>query len=254
MVKRPTFDPSPVKRPRLHPPGKISQTHFLEDEEAEEDDITEIRDGEESGEYYDEYQDYEENLYQEEQNPQPAPPSAGSQLMGLVCPQCRQMCKGVQALKDHMVVCKAAGRGQPGGRELAEEPQECLCHICDKAFKNHRTLDNHLKKQHGLAGSNRAMAGSRGRGRPKKAAATSDWGGEGYEGGYTEPGSSQPQHRARPVGQVAPQRVSESVPLSRPAQQPSPAMRGARGRAMPRGGFSRCAAQFQLEKDFLRLF
>ena len=259
MVKRPTFEHSPVKRPRLHPPGNMSQTQYVEDEEEVEDDITEIREGDESGEYYDEYQDYDENMYQEDNtaHPPPAPPpTSGSQLMGLVCPQCRQMCKGVQALKEHMAVCKAGARpqAQQGGRELTEEPQESLCHICDKAFKNHRTLDNHLKKQHGLAGSNRAMAGNRGRGRPKKAAATSDWGGEGYEGGYTEPGSSQPQHRARPVGQVAPQRVSESVPLSRPAQQPSPAMRGARGRAMPRGGFSRCAAQFQLEKDFLRLF
>ena len=236
MVKRPSFEPSPVKRPRLHPPTKISQTHFMEDEEAEEDDITEIREGEESGDYYEDYQNYEE--YQEEQTAPLAPPSSGSQLMGLVCPQCRQMCKGVQALKDHMAVCKAGGRAQPGGREMPEEPQESLCHICDKAFKNHRTLDNHLKKQHGLPGSNRAMAGSRGRGRPKKAVA-SDWGGEGYEGGYTEPGSSQPQHRGRPVGQVAPQRVSETVPVSRPGQQSSPATRGGRGRGIPRGGFSR---------------
>ena len=74
--------------------------------------------------------------------------------------------------------------------------------------------------------------------RPKKAVA-SDWGGEGYEGGYTEPGSSQPQHRGRPVGQVAPQRVSETVPVSRPGQQSSPATRGGRGRGIPRGGFSR---------------
>lgn len=31
-----------------------------------------------------------------------APPTAGPQLMGLLCPKCRQMCQGVQALKEHM--------------------------------------------------------------------------------------------------------------------------------------------------------
>ena len=248
MVKRPTFEHSPVKRPRLHPPGNMSQTQYLEDEEEVEDDITEIREGDESGEYYDEYQDYDENMYQEDNtaHPPPAPPpTSGSQLMGLVCPQCRQMCKGVQALKEHMAVCKAGARpqAQQGGRELTEEPQESLCHICDKAFKNHRTLDNHLKKQHGVSGSRTEVRG-RGRGRPKKSPAMSDWGGEGgYEGGYAEPGVSQPLHRGRPVGQVAPQRVSEAVPVpvpvSRPGQPAAPAVRGMRGRGLPRGGLSR---------------
>ena len=250
MVKRPTFEHSPVKRPRLHPPGNMSQTQYVEDEEEVEDDITEIREGDESGEYYDEYQDYDENMYQEDNtaHPTPAPPpTSGSQLMGLVCPQCRQMCKGVQALKEHMAVCKAGARpqAQQGGRELTEEPQESLCHICDKAFKNHRTLDNHLKKQHGVSGSRTEVRG-RGRGRPKKSPAMSDWGGEGgYEGGYAEPGVSQPLHRGRPVGQVAPQRVSESVtvpvPVSRPGQPAAPAVRGMRGRGLPRGGLSRSA-------------
>ena len=203
------------------------QAQYMEEEEEqeEEDDITEIREGEE-GDYYDDYQEFEE------QQPT-APPTPGSQLMGLVCPTCRQMCKGVQALKEHMAVCKA------GGREPAEELQDSLCHICDKSFKNHRTLDNHLKKQHGLAGSSRSLGGSRGRGRPKKSPAMTDWGGESYEGGYQEPGASQPLHRGRPVGQVAPQRVSESVPVARPGQQPNSSPRGARGRGLPRGGFSR---------------
>ena len=203
----------------------VQAQYVEEEEEQEEDDITEIREGEE-GDYYDDYQDFEE--------PQPAaPPSGGSQLMGLVCPTCRQMCKGVQALKEHMALCKG------GGREAADEVQDSLCHICDKSFKNHRTLDNHLKKQHGLAGSSRAMGGNRGRGRPKKSPAMPDWGGESYDGGYQEPGVSQPLHRGRPVGQVAPQRVTESLPLARPAQQPNSSPRGARGRGLPRGGFSR---------------
>ena len=209
----------------------VQAQYMEEEEEQEEDDITEIREGEEA-DYYDDYQEFEE---QQQQQPA-APPSAGSQLMGLVCPTCRQMCKGVQALKEHMALCKGGG-----GREPAEELQDSLCHICDKSFKNHRTLDNHLKKQHGLAGSSRALGGNRGRGRPKKSPAMSDWGGESYEGGYQEPGlSQQPLHRGRPVGQVAPQRVSEAaVPLPRPGQHGSSSPRGARGRGMPRGGFSR---------------
>ena len=213
----------------------VQAQYMEEEEEQEEDDITEIREGEE-GDYYDDYQEFEEP----QQQPAAPPPSAGSQLMGLVCPTCRQMCKGVQALKEHMALCKG------GGREAAEELQDSLCHICDKTFKNHRTLDNHLKKQHGLAGSSRALGGNRGRGRPKKSPALSDWGGEGgYDGGYPEPGVSQSQpgglHRGRPVGQVAPQRVTETVnvPLPRPGQHGSSSPRGARGRGLPRGGFSR---------------
>ena len=31
-------------------------------------------------------------------------PSTGPQLMGLLCPKCRTMCQGVQALKEHMQV------------------------------------------------------------------------------------------------------------------------------------------------------
>ena len=38
-------------------------------------------------------------------------PSTGPQLMGLLCPKCRTMCQGVQALKEHMQVglhCRAS--------------------------------------------------------------------------------------------------------------------------------------------------
>ena len=48
---------------------------------------------------------YEEEAVQgEEALPAGAPP-AGPQLMGLLCPKCRTMCQGVQALKEHMQVC-----------------------------------------------------------------------------------------------------------------------------------------------------
>ena len=63
--------------------------------------------------------------------------------------------QGVQALKDHMQYCKGQpqqadqrqGAYPPG--QPQEDPQEC--HVCDKSFKSHRTLDNHMKKQHGIA-------------------------------------------------------------------------------------------------------
>ena len=70
-------------------------------------------------------------------------------------------------------------------REVVEEPQEC--HICDKSFKSHRTLDNHMKKQHGLAAPPKTV-NVKGRGRPKKGPMASggmgpgDWSGDGgYE-------------------------------------------------------------------------
>lgn len=100
--------------------------------------------------------------------------------MGLLCPNCRTMCQGVPALKEHMAVCQGAAPGsQPGtsgghfppGQQLMEEAQEC--HVCDKSFKSHRTLDNHMKKQHGISAPPRqpTVNLSRGnRGRPKKPA------------------------------------------------------------------------------------
>ena len=45
----------------------------------------------------------EEPAVQEEVAPGGAAPS-GPQLMGLLCPKCRTMCQGVQALKEHMQV------------------------------------------------------------------------------------------------------------------------------------------------------
>ena len=40
----------------------------------------------------------------EEALPAAGAPPAGPQLMGLLCPKCRTMCQGVQALKEHMQV------------------------------------------------------------------------------------------------------------------------------------------------------
>jgi len=285
MVKRGSGEGSPMKRPRLGPEGQGSQGSGgqggkgngqsrggFQDEDDSGDDITEIREGEDSNDYNYEGYDYEEGAmgYEGEGgegSQMPPPDPRAPQMIGLVCPNCRQMCQGVQALKDHMQVCKGgggAGRGgQPGGPgqmggQPQEEPQEC--HICDKSFKSHRTLDNHMKKQHGLAAPPKPMhTGPKGRGRPKKGPMMSDrpggWQGEGgyagEHGQYSDQGGqggSQPgTSKGRPVGQVAPaQRNTDSPAPSKtegkpvsssgePGYRNLPSPRGGRGRGSPIG-------------------
>ena len=245
MVKRGSYEPSPEKRPRLSQPlGMQRPGQFME---QDEDDITEIREGEEGGEYFDEYgNEYDGSrdmgAYEDESSVQPQPAATASKLVGLLCPKCRTMCKGVPALNEHLKVCKGAagassavkqppmGSGPPA-RDI-EEPQEC--HICDKNFKSHRTLDNHMKKQHGLSAPPRQMS-VKGRGRPKKSPAMSsgEWTGDGgYDGGYQETqGVVQPLQRGRPVGQVAPVRIGDGHVQAR-ANQPSTSAAGDPVRAL----------------------
>ncbi len=213
--------------------------------------------------------------YKEEVCVQPSPFAPGSKLVGLLCPNCRTMCKGVTALQEHLKVCKGgAGASSavrqppsnagPAARDI-EEPQEC--HICDEPFKSHRTLDNHMKKQHGLSTPPRQMS-AKGRGRPKKspAAASGDWGGDGgYDGGYQDVGVAQPLQRGRPVGQVAPVRVGDGHVTNR-ASQPSTSAAGdpvralaanrGRGRGQPpagRGQIRRPGGQEEDKPDLQKL-
>jgi len=64
---------------------------------------------------------------------QPLPQDSGSTMVGLVCPKCRTMCRGVAALKAHMNVCPE---------------QQIQCEVCDGTFQNQRALDAHMKKDH----------------------------------------------------------------------------------------------------------
>ena len=220
MVKRPAWEHSQEKRPRLQPGvpqqhhQQQQQRHYVD--EDEEDDITEIQ-GSEGDEYYEEYPEYDESgdmSYQEENNVQtqastaPPAPAGQSQMVGLLCPNCRTMCKGVAALKEHLQVCTGQSNKTPPVQQSSsssaqmrdpgpEEAQEC--HICDKSFKSHRTLDNHMKKQHGLAAPPKTVNNMKGRGRPKKGPqsssaglGSSDWSGDGgYESqSLQEPASS----------------------------------------------------------------
>ena len=264
MVKRPAFDSPPEKRQRLNTGGMMKPGHSQHQQylDEEEDDITEIREDEEGNEFVDEYgNEYDDSNMGYDEDGATMPPAQSSsgvgssgpaQLMGLICPKCKTMCKGVPALKEHMQGCTGARsqhQPQPGAPpvrgDASEEPQEC--HICDKSFKSHRTLDNHMKKQHGLAAPAKPLV--KGRGRPKKSPAMSsgDWQGDNYDG-YQESGVSgvaQPHQRGRPVGQVAPVRVSDVQPPSR-ASQPSTSAagegmknnvaRGGKGRGLPVAG------------------
>ena len=273
MVKRGGYEPSPPeKRPRLSQPQGIQRPgQFMEQEE--EDDITEIREGEEAGDYYDEFgNEYDGSgdmsAYEDGSSVEPPPAAPASKLVGLLCPNCRTMCKGVPALNEHLKVCKgAAGASSavrhpptnagPPARDV-EEPQEC--HICDKPFKSHRTLDNHMKKQHGLAAPPKQIS-VKGRGRPKKSPATAsgDWAGDGgFDGGYQDVGVAQPLQRGRPVGQVAPVRVGDGHATAR-ASQPSTSAAGdpvralaanrGRGRGQPPGGRGQIRRPGGMEED-----
>jgi len=59
---------------------------------------------------------------------QPLAPEAGptSTMVGLVCPKCRQMCRGVAALKTHMAVCpeqqRPVGQVAPAQRTRGNKP------------------------------------------------------------------------------------------------------------------------------------
>ena len=77
----------------------------------------------------------------------PAPlPGVGSnlQLTGLLCPTCRQMCQGVDALKDHITKMHGGGGmnqsgsvqpkvlGKAGGSKAVGGEESVRCNICDK--------------------------------------------------------------------------------------------------------------------------
>ena len=80
----------------------------------------------------------------------PSPSAPVSKLVGLLCPNCRHMCRGVPALQEHLKVCKGAvgassavgqppSNAGPTARDI-EEPREC--HICDKSLKSCPVADN----------------------------------------------------------------------------------------------------------------
>ena len=64
---------------------------------------------------------------------QPLAQEAGHTMVGLFCPKCHTMCRGVAALKAHMAVCPE---------------QQFQCEVCDATFQYQRVLDVHMKMDH----------------------------------------------------------------------------------------------------------
>jgi len=274
MVKRQrgtAGDPHiPGKRPKLgapQPPQPHSTVQpplanqplnqgFHDGDEDEDDDVKEIIEGDDSNDYYEAghegYEDqygsgmaYADGTEAAQTMPPPAGPTApagGPQLMGLLCPNCRSMCQGVQALKDHMLVCQGQGgsgrsqasqpayqanSGQPSTPTAVEDPQEC--HVCDKSFKSHRTLDNHMKKQHGITAPPKPQQGNRKPRRPKKVAGdtSESWQGPGYPqiGEDYDSQPNQQQYQGGFLESVTPEKQPKEVVNDKPVGQVAPAQR-----------------------------
>lgn len=155
-----------------------SGSEFPGDPEDEDDDVREIREGGSSNDYFEGYEEqYNDGsvMYDEGRAVNQATNSpGGQQLVWLLCPQCGTMCEGVKALKDHMVVCQAGAAGPsqtayPPANDPVEDPQSC--EICSKSFMSHRTLENHMKKEHKINQTPKPHLAKGPRGQPKKTAA-----------------------------------------------------------------------------------
>ena len=146
------------------PPSGPSQNQGenLEDVEdvhalGEEDDGSEMYD--DYGEQYEGGQDYGMDPSGPPGGAEPTQSQKqGLQLTGLLCPTCKEMCHGVEALKHHMATAHGIGSqpggGAPGGKgkhkpagdEVEDKPHSC--HICDKAFKTASYVRAHIKRVH----------------------------------------------------------------------------------------------------------
>ena len=80
-----------------------------------------------------------------------------TRLVALKCPQCDSIVPGTDAFKQHMATVH--GRGEQGQRSSAGQPimmpqqgrmdvKEEACDICDKPFKNHKSMLAHQKRVH----------------------------------------------------------------------------------------------------------
>jgi hypothetical protein len=152
------------------------EKEFNEDDldDEDDDDVHEVEDDDSNAIYA----GYEEEQYEGQefpqtpsQQPEPGPsgppPSAPSQpqagtsgsagllLTGLLCPKCRVMCHGVEALKEHMGKAHGMSTG-PTTADQPPQPQEedkkyHICHICDKGFKTAKYVQAHIKRVHKVA-------------------------------------------------------------------------------------------------------
>ena len=156
-------------------------------DELDEDDVHEL--DEEGNAMYGEYEDYEGsqdyNMASEadqgpgqpggpnQQPPQQQQKQSGPVLSGLLCPMCRVLVPGADALTAHMYASHGVGGGgesaggkgrgkggkgsrggkggrqhQPPGADGEPEDKPHACHICDKPFKTQQYVKNHIKRVH----------------------------------------------------------------------------------------------------------
>ena len=220
--KRPRMGQNPMIPPRpTVPQGFMPPT----DTEGDvEDDVQEVDDDDDE-EVYGEYDDQYDNEYPmdgppsgppqpppqpmpNQAGPPPPPAPSGPQLTGLLCPQCREMCHGVEALKAHLANVHGAPRDQQDNKG---EEKTATCHICDKKFKGPKHVRQHIKRMHGMDPSEQdehgEMMNPEGRppgkvkkGRPKKRDQAAQQQQQHQQG---PPPPSQPG-MSRPIGQVSP--------------------------------------------------
>lgn len=104
----------------------------------------------EEGEYQEDYEEYDDAQYvQRGSQPHGLPSTSGEiQLTGLLCPQCRMVCQGVDALKDH--IARVHGgihpSSDPPQGQAAQQPS--ICSFCDKVFKTYKSMIAHQKRVH----------------------------------------------------------------------------------------------------------
>lgn len=180
VVGGPSPQPTPkgVKRNHQEEPEGQQYKAFIDNDgsrvisenvEDDGDNDPELGDGipDDSGDYFDEYEeegdfgdyDYDENgapMPPHQSSAQPHSASAGLQLTGLLCPTCRVVCKGVDALKDHISQVHGMHGHQPSPqqhppkvvRDKGDVPTNC--EICDKSFKSFRYMVAHKKRIHNI--------------------------------------------------------------------------------------------------------
>jgi hypothetical protein len=252
MGNAPKFGPPGLQQLPPGPPPE--EKDFNEDEEELDDgDVHELEDDLYNTGYEEQYEGQQFPMEQPPPNaqqpggPGPSPSSAGQagpppqagtsgssaglQLTGLLCPKCRIMCHGVEALKDHISNVHGLMTGPTGQPQQPQDDKKShICHICDKGFKTAKYVQTHIKRVHKVAASDQhhqedhagmmldpnlsggMLSPPKKKGRPKK---------KDQLVSSSGPGSFDPTMAGRPIGQVPPApRSTQDIPeASRPPIQ-----------------------------------
>ncbi|XP_040568553.1 uncharacterized protein [Lepeophtheirus salmonis] len=140
------------KRPRTKQEGNSS---FRGIEDEIHNDHQSSMDGGQN-EYYEDFNSSRDEFYPEESKLVHRPNATGTQLICVICPNCRCKCQNVQALKDHMAnSCNASStqssvpfNSTSDSNNVDYQNENVICNICDKTFKNHKSMLAHRKRLH----------------------------------------------------------------------------------------------------------